>query len=206
MTHKFYRNFLISFYFIFTPLFFINFLSNNVNWIKINKTMSLMLYYIVPILSLLLLYFSLYAYVNKVKYSKNMGSPRASIIGSSIIIIISFGFPIVGFLNSYYLQSEPIRITQIESVIENGIIPEGENGESLAELYFLQTGEAIEYIDRQGNKVIYSPSESVKKYNQTQQYIERQFNIKKKNIIILLSITMLSVIIFILFLQYTKGH
>ncbi len=205
MTYKFYRNFLTIFYILFCPLFLLNIFGHKIILLVHNKFLLMALYYTVPAMALSLLYFSVYSYIFGVKgVEAFFGGPVASIIGASIITLISFGPPIAGYFSSHYLQSQPLKLSQLQSIKEKCLNSNDRDWKTLAELYYMETGEPIEYIHENGTKILYSPNESTKKYIQRRQLLKKKATAHKMSVKILIILAVISCICFILFLKYTS--
>jgi len=205
MTYVFYKRFLIIFFSIFIPLILLG--TTLANIVK-SPILGYIIFYSKPVLSLTLLYFGIYALVSKVKTIRKSNGPIVLIILGAFFVIMSFGPPLFSYFLIQDKKTEVMSITQLQSLKEGATDVSRKPSErlSLAQLYFLETGSAIEYLDESGKKILYSPTTSDKaKYGKHAQYgqeVVQRVSLVRSNVIALLILAIVSSFCFVVFLVY----
>lgn len=210
MRYRFYKRFLIVFFVLFVPLVLLNQFEYELAKIVKHRSFWIIIYYAFPIFSITLLYFGIYAFLCgiKSKSSQKIDGPITFIVIGSIFTLLSFGSPIV----SYFLIPdeifEPISSAGLQTLQKSAIDISKKPEDRLvsAELYYIKTGEAIEYFDEIGKRILYIPDNSVKERRNNQiQYIRegaKMASMAKTNIISHISIAIVSVLGFLVLLWH----
>ena len=156
MSFRFYKAMVQVFYFLFVVVFLTNIYIDRIDWL--NHTLArTACFYAPPILSLLFLYFGVYAYISKMKPVKIFGGPTTCIIFASIFILSSF----VPLLSQYFyytrLPVSSISSIDLRELKQRSLDPARYSlGKSEAQLYYMETGEQVEYVDKSGIRMLSS--------------------------------------------------
>ncbi len=170
--------------------------------------LSTLLYYVSRILFLYLLFFSIYAYMSGVKGTRKLETPIILIIIGALLVITSFGPPIL----SFFMMSDTITEVFIK-VDSTEARKEAMNKNStskrrleIAENHYLATGESISYLNNENGEVLYAPDDKRSKLTEELKSSVHQLDLAKTNLRItalsLLVTLIISSIIFIVFLWY----
>lgn len=210
MTNRFY---MISSIILFSLIAFI-FLSHEYmvesEWVLQNTFLPAILFFAPTVLSLCCLYLSIYAYKSKVEPVKRFGRPITifGIIFALICLVGSLIPPISGYFSFRNLANEYMIFDSLENSQPERIDPQRNLlSKHEARLYYRQTTELTEYVDENGNKLLYVPDKSDQLYIQNRQYREslrRKVISIKRSVIVLVVMTTLSFFSFVLFLRYMK--
>ena len=205
MTIKFYKRFQIIFFAFFIPLYIL--INVNYSWCKSNPVLFMIIYYSFHILSLVLLYFGIYSHISKIKNVRRYPNPTTLIFFGLMFTFISFGSSIMGFLLYDVKIEQHLSNNQIQARKAMALDTNRSKEERLAaaKIYYLFTGESIEYLDEYGNKALFSPSNHTlkdrKAHFQLKEY-GKIISIHKKIIINLIAASFISLLGFLVFLRY----
>lgn len=210
MKYKTYKMFLSIFLFLLMLILYLNIIEIEVDWIV---RIDGLIIYSFSALSLIFLYFSIYAYLQKVNTVKKIESPIVFIVIASIITFISFVYPI----SDYFIARRMIDNSQMKAMLhlysdticQNSSL---EHSKRLfaAKYYYINTGKCVEYLDENQSKVIFSPNYMNKKerikYEQMRSNIEKTFHSTKNKAFNILTYAVISFIGFLLFISYKRKH
>ncbi len=208
MTYKFYK---ISMASLFSLLAFYFLFHDYINeWLHQMRVPLYIIFYTTTLLSLCCMYISIYALLSKVEPVKKIGRPAAyfGIACSLILLLGSITPPVLGYLSALNIDTDSsISNSSKSSDLERLYDGNKPFNFHKARLYYLKTNEQTEYIDENGDKVLYIPNKSDQLYIQNRQNYERlkkNIRSRKKSFIILMAIVIVSFISFLLFLRYMK--
>lgn len=177
MTYMFYKRFLVIFYLLFFPVLLLSQYGDSIPWIKSHPLFLAIIFYGKAILAIVLLYFGIYAYKWKIKPAQKLKGPILIIILGGFLTLISYGPPVFHYFMSEDLRTEVVSTDKLRTMSGSSIDPDVTAQERFltAKYYYLQTGELIEYLDKNGEKIVYLPSEIDKKERERHIQLSREF-------------------------------
>ena len=210
MNFKFYLKLSIFLYILITLIYLLKIYFGINEWSHDNNLLFKVMFYSPVILSLLCLYFSIYAYVMKIELLHKLERQvtTINIILSLICVILSLGPAFWVYFSSLNTEKNYASLTNL---MEIDAINLDENGMAQnkydAQLYYRKNNKLVRYLNEDGNVALYSPDKSDRIYLQSRQQIEilklRQVLINK-SAYNLFGITIISLIIFMMFLAYIR--
>lgn len=212
MTYKLYKKLQILFFLLFIPAIFLNQVGDKLSWLMQHRLLATIIFYAYPVLSLSLLYFGIYARTCKIKTAQKIHGPVALIILGSLFTLMSFGRPIGGFLMIHNAKIEPLTTARLQTIRATALDLNKRREERFAAVKFVytQTGESIEYFDENGNRILYSPSETVKnerkEHIQTKQDVDRMVSLSKRIAFNLIIFAVISFLGFLMLLRYKSSR
>lgn len=164
-----------------------------------------MLYFAIRLVTLYLLFFSVYALVAKIKSIRKLESPVILAIIGTIFVILSYGPPIVAYSMSHDskidFKRSPLTAQEVKNKAMSRDIHPYMRLDSVRN-YYLDTGERLPYLDDNSREKLFVPDDTaLKLYNATTELKLARVNLK----IIALSligIFVASAICFAIFLWY----
>jgi len=201
MTYKMYKTILPGFYFLFLLVFSAAIYIHSTEQPNVTF-LTIVCFYAAPILSLFFLYFGIYALVSRVKPMKIFGGATTCIMYASVFILLSFGYPILNYL---YFARQPIHsissraLRQLKERSRDPI--KNSFGKYEAQLYYMETGQKVKYVNENGSALLYSPSKSDEDYLEQRKQLLSIANSFRKSFITLSIFTGASLIAFLLFLR-----
>jgi hypothetical protein len=208
MTAKFYKIFQTTFFLLFIPVFLFNQFGSKIEGLLQYSLIITLIFYAKPFLSLLLLYFGIYALMCKIENIPKWDGPISLIIGGLIFTLVSFGPPIVSFLLIYDSKIEPLSISKLHTIKEEALnLNESFRSRLIAaQYYYKETGAPIEYFNKHDVRLIFSPTNTDKKEHQKHiqrvQSIEKMVILSKTIVSNLIMLAVISLLIFLAFLRY----
>lgn len=208
MTYKFYKRFLLAYFFLFVPLLFLNQYADKIPWIKSYPLFLVIIFFAKPVFAVFLLYFGIYAYKWRIKTAHKIEGPITIIILGSLFTLISLGPPIIGYFMAHDVEIQILSTAKLRGMKSKSISPDtrAEERLSAARYYYIQTGELIEYLDANGEKKAYSPSDNDRKEREYNIHLNRQLatiiSERRTRIITLIVFGILSCLGFLVFLWY----
>ena len=210
MTNKVYKRLQILFFLFIIPVIILNQFGDKFSFFAQNRFLNELIFYAFPILSLAILCLGIFAYKNKIKGKKKVNDHVPLIIIGLILSLITFGRPLVGFLLISNVNTKSIPALDHTDTKREALSLDREVKErtAAARYYYLHTGDVIEYINDNGMKVFYSPSDSdkVKRKDHVRMISENRKLLENLKSIIfnLFSIAAISCLCFLLLLKYSK--
>ena len=212
MTYVTYKRLLLIFLILFIVIIYFNSFVIKSALLSVNPAIRDAFDYAFPVLSLVLLYFGSYAYVQKVKTARKLENPIAITICASVFTFMSFAYPV---WNYYFLRNmnNVLQETLSYQIYADNVRldPSVEESQRLFSVtrYYVITGKCIEYLDSNLTKVVYSPDEANKKehkeYEQMRLYFRKAFVFAKAKVHILMTYAVISGIVFLLLLKHKKS-
>lgn len=166
--------------------------------------------YLFPIACLFLFYLGIYAKIKKVKTTSKSNSPLVIIIVSTILVFISFGQPIIQYLKLKNLAVKIYSDDELKNIKNDAVDLTISSKKRLnaAMVYYLESGESIEYYDKRGRLKKFSPDNRMKreleKSEKMLEEIESMKNINQKRMKVYLGIFTFFGISFLVLLTATK--
>lgn len=161
------------------------------------------LYFAVRIATLYLLFFSIYAFLSKIRSIHRLESPVIFIIIAVVFVVLSFGPPIVFYVLSRDTGSVYSRldVSEVKSNAMNINVSPVERLQSVRN-YYLDTGTRLPYLDDNNKETILTPDDmAVKLYDMTTKLKLTKTNLKI-TALGLIGVFFVSVICFSIFLWY----
>ena len=208
MTNKLYTSTLLIFIIVFLLIIFMNTFVDTIDW-SMQQTVKTITFFAIPVVSLMLLYFGIYANIRKVKTVRKLFRPIMCIIVASILTLFSFGsltlkyFSLSGLASKKYSHYSEVELQKLkESCLDKTLT----SNRAAAAKYYIETGQSVEFLDEHGQKTLFSPDAFHKKAFQQRKFIERTILWYKKSLIILLVYAVVSLAVFLLFLRVKTGR
>ncbi|MCK4814923.1 hypothetical protein KA005_04060 [bacterium] len=208
MTNKLYTSTLLIFIIVFLLIIFMNTFVDTIDW-SMQQTVKTITFFAIPVVSLMLLYFGIYANIRKVKTVRKLFRPIMCIIVASILTLFLFGsltlkyFSLSGLASKKYSHYSEVELQKLkESCLDKTLT----SNRAAAAKYYIETGQSVEFLDEHGQKTLFSPDAFHKKAFQQRKFIERTILWYKKSLIILLVYAVVSLAVFLLFLRVKTGR
>lgn len=208
MTYKFYKRFQIVFLILWIPL-----LSCGTFRYELVKVLNYPIFWLIlglayPILSIMFLYFGIYAHLCGIKTVRKIDGPITLIVLGSVFTLFSFAPPIVSYFLTPYEILEPYTSAELQTLPESAIDLSKTAGERLfsARRYYIYTGKTIEYFSENGKKELFSPNKSVEEWrNNHIRYLQKAKKMASVDRSIFIShiiIALVSAVVFLVFLWH----
>jgi len=210
MKFKFYLKIIIILFLLITLIYSLKFYFGFNEWSPDRNLIFKIGFYSPVILSLLCLYLSIYAYILKIELAHRFRRQATTIIIvlSSICALLSLTpvfWVYFSSLNSEINYEDMTKSYEVDdiSLNESGMA----KNKYEAQDYYRKTNKLVKYFDEDGTKTLYSPDESDWMFFQSRKMVEllklRQvLMIKSANYLI--GITIISFLLFLIFLTYLK--
>ena len=132
--------------------------------------LALLFYFIKPIVALLTFFFGIYFFKAKIKSGRNGIAPHSLIFLGTLFIIISFIPPFMGYYALHNMTTQPYTTKKIEA-FKNFVLNSKYDvkiRKEISGIIYIQSGELVNYLNENGKKVVYSPTNSDKEKRQKQ--------------------------------------
>lgn len=206
MTDKSYKNILAVFIIAYLIIFLFDAIGEKADLFTKQTFIFRILFYFEPILSLFLLFFGIYAYRTKIQISRKLYKPITVIALASILTMSSFG----PLLWKYFLFSDSryqtYSLDELQQLKVSCLKLTGTSNLSKAIVYYLETGELAEYLDENGKKTLFTPSEKQRSLFHQRNALRRSFASYTRAVNILMIIAVVSCICFLMFLSKAMQH
>jgi hypothetical protein len=207
MTNRLYSSTLLIFIILFLLIILMSTFVDTFDW-SMQQTVETITFFAVPVVSLMLLYFGIYANIRKVKTVPKLFRPTTCIIVASILTLFSFGsltvkyFSLTGLASKRYSHYSEVELQKMK---ESGLDPTLTSNRAAAAKYYIETGQSVEFLDENGQKILFSPDAFHEKAFEQRRFIERTVLRYKKSLIVLLAYAVVSLAVFLLFLRVKTG-
>jgi len=216
VTIESYKRFLKIFFIIFIPITLLEqFGKYLVKFIEI-RAFWFFIFYANSILALTLLYFGIYAHVSGIRKEPKTDGPVVYIIIGCLLVLLSFGRPLFASYMTARIEKTMVPIHMSVANLEKqkrGALDSTVWSSirlSFAKIYYLETGESIEYLDVANNKKLYVPdAETKERYEKTDQTYKEMKHISqftKINGLAHGAILLLSLPTLLLFIRHNKKN
>lgn len=144
---------------------------------------SIVNYFAYRILSAYLVCFSIYAYITDAKFVGKLENPLIFIVAGGVLVILSFGGPILRYLSMPDTIAEVFSKEELEEMrikITDKDITTGRKND-IARTYYLYTGESLAYLNDANHEVTYIPDEKTKELQEQLMKSKRQLQLTRAN-------------------------
>lgn len=206
MTYRFYKRFPAAFVFVFIPVLLLNQYGDKIDWLTKRPLLAFAIGCALPILSLSLLYFGIYARLCKIRAEQKFEGPVLWIVLGSVFTLFSFGPPISMYFLFPDVSVLPLSAAKLQYLRETSVDIRQKPQERVAaaKLYYWETRERIEYMDGRGKKSLYSPDDKDERHLRRVSAIEQYRVARKMHVIGLISLAAISCAGFLIFIAFKK--
>jgi hypothetical protein len=206
MTYKFYKRFPAAFLFFFIPILLLNQYGDKIDWLTKRPLLALAIGCALPIMSLSLLYFGIYARLCKIRGEQKFEGPVLWIVLGSVFTLFYFGPPISMYFLFPDVSVPPLNEATLQYLRETSVDIKQKPQERVtaAKLYYWRTRERIEYLDEIGKNRLYSPDERDKRHLRRVRAIGQYRVTRKIHAIGLISLAAISCAGFLVFIAFKK--